>query len=94
MPTRKLSYREKFLVMDREALATFCCALLITLFFWAAIFCFGDSELSLLSFPLWFVLSCLCGYLLSIVGVVILIKRYFVNFDLDEDAKEEQHDVQ
>lgn len=90
MSKKTLTYRDKFVEMDREAQATFVCALLITLIFWMAICCFGDSDLTVLSLPLWFVLSCIGGYILSIVGVLVLIKVYFVNFDLNKDDEEEE----
>ena len=94
MKTKLLSYREKFVVMDREALATFLCAVFITIVFWGAILFLGDSETFLLNFPLWFVISCLGGYLLSILGVIVLLKYFFVNFELSDDSlsnPEESH---
>lgn len=38
--------------------------------------------------PLWFSVSCLGGYVLSVVAVIVLVKRYFRDFDLDQDAPE------
>ncbi len=90
MRAKFLSYSEKFKVMDKEALATLICALLITLFFWGVIFLCADLELFMFGLPLWFILSCLGGYLLSILGVMFILKRYFVNFDLEQDAPEEE----
>lgn len=36
-----------------------------------------------------FSVSCLGGYVLSVVAVIFLVKRYFRDFDLDQDAPEE-----
>lgn len=71
--------------MNREALATLSCALLVFAFFWAALLLFKDSGEMLLSLPLWFVISCLGGYVLSIVLTLVLIKKFMVDFPLDEE---------
>lgn len=85
---RKLSYKEKFIQMDREAAATAICALIIMAAFWAALLPLKDSPETLFEMPLWFSVSCLGGYVLSVVAVIALVKRYFRDFDLDQDAPE------
>ncbi len=83
---RELTYKEKFEIMDREALATLICAILVTIFFWGAIFLLKDNPTQyLLSMPLWFTVSCIGGYLVSVIGVIFIVKRYFVDFSLDDD---------
>lgn len=91
MSLRKISYKEKFRIMDREALATVMCAVIVTLAFWLAIFLLKDSQSTVLKMPLWFVVSCIGGYLLSVVGVIYIVRRFFVNFDLDEDTDDANH---
>ncbi len=91
--TQALNYKEKFRQMDREALATTVCAVVITLFFWGAIFLFKDSPAEIMTMPLWFVISCLGGYLLSVVGVIFIVRVIFKDFELD-DKDESAEDKQ
>lgn len=86
---RKLTYKEKFIQMDREAAATAICAAIIMAAFWAALLLLKDSPETLFEMPLWFSVSCLGGYVLSVVAVIFLVKRYFRDFDLDQDAPDE-----
>lgn len=86
--TEKLTYKEKFEIMDREALATLACAIVITALFWLAILLLKDSRETFFMMPLWFAVSCLGGYLLSIAGVILIVKLWFKDFDLESDAPE------
>lgn len=81
-----LSYADKFRQMDREALGTLVAAIAIFIYFWLTIFLFKDdlSYGMLWGMPLWFTLSCIGGYLLSVVAVFILINRVMRDFDLGE----------
>ncbi len=88
-----LSYKEKFAIMDREALATLVLAVIIVAFFWGAIFLLKDSGLFFFKMPAWFVVSCIGGYLLSVVGVIFLVKKVLVDFPLG-DENEESKEVQ
>ena len=75
--------------MDREATATIVCAVLITAFFWLSIYLFKDYKTTLLGMPLWFSISCIGGYILSVLSVIILVKKFMFNFNLDEDKENE-----
>lgn len=85
---RQLSDKEKFQAMDREALATLILALVITAFFWGAIFLLKDTGLMLFSMPAWFTVSCIGGYFLSVAGVIWLVKKVMVEFPLDDEECE------
>ena len=78
-----LDYKEKFRQIDKEAKATFIVALIIFAYFWLSIFLFKDQLILVLNMPLWFVLSCIGGYLLSVVLVIALVKFCMKNFSLD-----------
>lgn len=71
--------------MNREARATLICALLLCGFFWAALLLLKDWTELVFSFPLWFVISCLGGYVLSVVATFILVKKFMVDFPLDDE---------
>lgn len=93
-----LTYRQKHEQANREAIATIV-ALAVTIVVW--IVCgFGLSglDVTLLHTPLWVVGGTVGTWICSIVVVVVLAKRFFVGFDLDEDddsasleAKGEEH---
>jgi uncharacterized membrane protein YhdT len=89
-PNKELSYSEKFAAMDREALATVILAVVITVFFWAAIFLLKDSSVFVASMPLWFVVSCIGGYLLSVAGVIFLVRHFMTDFSLGEEHDEKE----
>lgn len=82
------SYKDKFIQMDKEAKATFVLAIVITLFFWLSIFLLQNLTTTLFLMPLWFVVSCIGGYLLSVIGVIILIKFFMKNFSLDDEDED------
>ena len=82
---QNLTYKDKFIQMNKEAKATLIASLIIFAYFWLTIYLFQDNlEFGMiLGLPLWFTLSCLGGYLLSIIVVFILVKFFMANFDLD-----------
>ena len=71
-----------FKQLDAEALYTLLAAVLITLVFWLAIYLTHESSVSFWHMPLWFVLSCLGGYVLSVVVVVVLVKCFLKDMPL------------
>ncbi len=75
---------EKFTQIDKEARANLIAAIFITVYFWLTIYLFKDSSATLLSLPMWFMLSCIGGYLLSIGVVWFLVRKVMRNFRLDD----------
>lgn len=75
-------YAAMFKQLDAEALYTLLAALLITLVFWLAIYLTHESSVSFWHMPLWFVLSCLGGYVLSVVVVVVLVNCFLKDMPL------------
>ena len=67
-------YAAQFAQLDREAWYTLGAALITTVLFWAAIALTHDSLITVGYLPLWFALSCLGGYVFSVVIVVALVK--------------------
>ncbi len=80
----KLSKKEKFKQMDKEAWATLMIAIVIFIYFWLSIFLFKNTIVYVFYMPLWFVLSCIGGYLLSCILVIILVKFFMKNFSLED----------
>lgn len=81
----KMSYKEKFIQMNKEAKATWIVAFIIIAFWWVTGFGLADSTATILGMPLWFVLSCVGSWVLSVLLVVFLTKFVFKDFDLDDD---------
>lgn len=75
-------YAAMFKQLDAEALYTLLAALFITLVFWLAIYLTHESSVSFWHMPLWFVLSCLGGYVLSVVVVVVLVNCFLKDMPL------------
>lgn len=67
-------YAAQFVQLDREAWYTLGAALITTVIFWGAIALTHDSLITVGYLPLWFALSCLGGYVFSVVIVVALVK--------------------
>ena len=84
MNSKHNHYAKKFVQMDKEALYTLILSLVIFVFFWGAIFLLQNCQATLWQMPLWFVISCIGGYLLSVVGVAVLIKYFMKDIDLED----------
>lgn len=82
-PPSSLTYHEKLRQADKEAAYTLAFSALVTAFFWISIFLTSDTLLVFFGLPLWFWLSCIGGYVFSIVAVLLLIRLCFKNFDLE-----------
>lgn len=79
-------YDRALIASHREAVATLIAAVFTMVYFWAAILIFEKSPETVLHMPLWFMASCVGGYLFSVIAVLWLVKRWFVDIDLDEVA--------
>ncbi len=52
-------------------------------------FALDGIDVMVLGMPLWFFVSTIGAFVISVVGVVVLLKTVFKNFDLGEDSDEE-----
>ena len=88
---KNLSYKEKFIQMNKEARATWIIAAIIIIFWWIGGFgvynLFGD-DFFLFSMPAWFVISCFGSWILSVLLVLFLIKKVYKDFELEDNDKE------
>ena len=84
--------KQTFRQMDKEAFSTFITAVIITVYFWLTVFIFKDDiSLTLFSMPIWFVLSCIGGYILSVIAVIVLVRKFMKNFSLADFDDEHEH---
>ena len=84
----KMSYKEKFIQMNKEAKGTWIVALILIVFWWAAGFGTAHIDYTIFQMPGWFVVSCFGVWILSIVLVWVLTVRVFKDFSLEDDDDE------
>lgn len=46
-----------------------------------------ETYTYILGLPMWFFLSCIVGYVLFSITAIIVVKKFFKDFDLGEEAK-------
>lgn len=81
-----LTYKQKHKQANKEAIATVV-ALLVVIVAW--IVCgFGLSGLEIQVFhtPLWVIGGTIGTWICSIIVTIVLVKRFFVGFDLEEES--------
>jgi uncharacterized membrane protein YhdT len=81
-----MSYREKFIQMNKEAKATWIVAAILIAFWWIAGFGTSGMDYTIFYMPGWFVTSCFGIWILSVVLVSFLVAKVFKDFSLDDDA--------
>lgn len=89
---QKMSYKEKFVQMNKEAKATWVVVFIIIAFWWITGFGLYAvmPDATIMYMPVWFVVSCFGSWILSIILVWVLTSKVFKNFNLDdEDEKGE-----
>ena len=80
----KMSKSEKEKQIRREAKATII--LFLICFVWNV-----GCSVRVLGLPLWWVLSTPGVFVIAVVGVIFLVRKVFVDFDLDEESEGGAH---
>ena len=87
----ELSYKEKFIQMNKEAKATWIVGL-ISFIVWLAggfgVYLLAGNSWTILGMPAWFVLGSVGCWFVGIIGVVYLLKFVFKDFDLGDDEED------
>ncbi len=87
----ELSYKEKFIQMNKEAKATWIVGL-ISFIVWLAggfgVYLLAGNSWTILGMPAWFVLGSFDCWFVGIIGVVYLLKFVFKDFDLGDDEED------
>ena len=81
----KMSYKEKFIQMNKEARATWNVAEILIVFWWVAGIGTADIDYTIFQMPGWFVLSNFGVWILSVVLVWWLTVAVFKDFSLEDD---------
>ena len=88
-----MTRKEKESQIRREAKATLI--LFVVCFLWHVGFGYGLSgtvTATIAGIPLWWWLSTPGVFVVAVIGVVILLKKVFVNFSLDDEEGGEAND--
>ena len=81
----RLTYKQKHEQANKEALATVV-ALAVTIVVWCVCgFGLAGLDIQLFHTPIWVIGGTIGTWICSIVVVVVLAKRFFVGFDLDDE---------
>jgi len=86
---KKLTEQEKHQQILKEIKATFLLFLIVAV--WHCAFAFGlnGKDLYILGMPAWFVVSTFGAFIISVAGVIYLLKRVFVDFEFSDEEDEE-----
>lgn len=82
-----MNRKEKDIQIRKEAKATLI--LFVICFVWNVAFAYGLSGtgLRLFGLPLWWLVSTPGMFVIAVIGVVYLLKRVFVDMDIEEDEE-------
>ncbi len=82
-----MTREEKNLQIRKEARATAVLFLICFLWHVGCAYLLSGIDIKVMGLPLWWVLSTPGVFVIAVVGVVILLKKVFVNFSLDDEAE-------
>lgn len=74
----------------REIKATFILIAIVAVWHVGFAFLLDGIDVLVFGMPLWFFVSTIGAFVISVAGVFVLLKKVFVNFELDEEADEER----
>ena len=72
----------------KEVKATFILIAIVAAWHIGFGFLLEDIDMLVLGMPLWFFVSTIGAFVISVIGVVFLLKKVFKNFDLGDEASE------
>ena len=85
---KKLNDNEIHEQFMKEIKATFILIAIVAVWHVGFAFLLDGMDVMILGMPLWFLVSTIGAFVISVVGVVILLKKVFVNFELGEEVQE------
>lgn len=84
-----MTEQEKHQQILKEMKATLILFVLVAVWHVGTAFALNGIDFLILGMPLWFFVSTIGAFVISVVGVIILLKKVFVNFDLGEEISED-----
>ena len=84
----KLTNEEKHKQILKEIKATLILIAIVAAWHIGFAFLLEDIDILICGMPLWFFVSTIGAFVISVLGVVFLLKRVFKNFDFEEESAE------
>ena len=82
-----MTNEEKHMQILKEVKATFVLIAIVAAWHIGFAFLLEDIDMLVLGMPLWFFVSTIGAFVISVIGVVILLAKVFKNFDLGDEAE-------
>ena len=84
----KLSEEEKHKQILKEVKATMVLIAIVAAWHIGFAFALDGIDVMVLGMPLWFFVSTIGAFVISVAGVIFLLKKVFKDFDLGEEGGE------
>lgn len=88
----KMTDEQKHQQILREMKATLILFAIVAIWHVTTAFALNGIDLLLFGMPLWFFVSTIGAFAISVAGVIILLRRVFVNFELGDEMEEDSEE--
>ena len=85
---KKMTEEQKHQQIVKEMKATLVLFIIVAIWHVGTAFALNGIDFLIIGMPLWFFVSTIGAFVISVIGVTILLKKVFVNFDLGEEIPE------
>ena len=85
---KQLTEEEKHLQIMKEMKATLILIAIVAAWHIGFAFLLNGIDILIIGMPLWFFVSTIGAFVISVLGVVFLLKKVFKNFDFEEESAE------
>ena len=89
---KKMTDEQKHQQILKEMKATLVLFAVVALWHIGTAFALNGIDFLVFGMPLWFFTSTIGAFMISVVGVIILLRKVFVNFDLGEEESDEDRE--
>ena len=86
---KKMTEEQKHQQIVKEMKATLILFIIVAIWHVGTAFALNGIDFLIVGMPLWFFVSTIGAFAISVIGVVILLKKVFMDFDLGEEVSEE-----
>ena len=87
---KKMTEEQKHQQIVKEMKATLILFIIVAVWHVGTAFALNGIDFLIFGMPLWFFVSTIGAFAISVIGVAVLLKVVFVNFDLGEEISEEE----
>ena len=85
---KKMTDEQKHQQIMKEMKATLILFAIVAVWHVGTAFALNGIDFLIFGMPLWFFVSTIGAFVIAVIGVIILLKKVFVNFDLGEEVSE------